>query len=195
MIQKNLIKSIIESVLLVSEEPVSLDKICALIEEECTREEIKSALDDLKTDWSNTERGIVLVEVAGGYQLRTSPVTAQWILRLNKAKPAKLSRASIETLSIIAYRQPITKQEVEAIRGVDSGWTIKTLLEKSLVKIIGKKDEPGNPLIYTTTKEFLEFFNLNSLDELPTLKEYNELSEQQNVANPDEPELKFTKEE
>lgn len=191
-LSKNKIKSVIESLLFVSDEPVSAEKIIEILEE-TDRATVKESLAEIKLDFEREERGIVLVEVAGGYQLRTSPKNSQYIFRLNKLKPAKLSRAAIETLSIIAYRQPITKQEVEAIRGVDSGWTIKSLLEKNLVKIIGKKDEPGNPLIYATTKEFLEFFNLKTLDDLPTLKEYHELAEMQNVNV--EPELKFEEEQ
>jgi len=192
MLSKNRIKSIIESLLFLSDEPLNLDKIREIFDEE-DKPNIKEALLELKNELDETERGIIISEVAGAYQLRTLISNTQWIFRLTKAKPAKLSRASIETLSIVAYRQPITKQEVESIRGVDSGWTIKTLLEKNLVKIIGKKEEPGNPLIYATTKAFLEFFNLNTLDDLPTLREYHELSDQVN-AKTDEPELEFSNE-
>jgi segregation and condensation protein B len=193
MLQKNQIKSVIESLLFVNGDPLSLDKLYEIIDE-ATKEEIVAALEELKNDLVNSGSGLIITEVAGGYQIRTSPANSNWIFRLNKIKPAKLSRASIETLSIIAYRQPITKQEVEAIRGVDSGWTIRALLEKNMVKIIGKKDEPGNPLIYATTKEFLEFFNLKSLDELPTLREYHELSELKDGLV-EEPELKFSKDQ
>lgn len=190
MLTKNQIKSIVESILLVSEDPINLDKLSEIIEES-DKSEIKDAIDELKGEINDSDRGIRLTEVAGGFQFRTSPTNSSWIFRLNKLKPAKLSRAAIETLSIIAYRQPITKQEVEAIRGVDSGWTIKSLLERNLIKIIGKKEEPGNPLIYSTTKQFLEFFNLKSLDELPTLRDYHELNQDQG-AEIREPELEFS---
>ena len=189
-ISKDQIKSILESLLLVSDEPLSIDKIQNIVEE-AQKQDIKDALEEIRQELENSGRGMRLAEVAGGFQLRTSPDNAQWIFRLNKLKPARLSKPAIETLSIVAYRQPVTKQEIEAIRGVDSGGTIKTLLEKNLIKIIGKKEEPGNPLLYSTTKEFLEFFNLKSLDELPTLKEYHELAQLQDAR---EPELDFKSE-
>jgi len=191
MITRKQIKSIIEAILFVSDEPINLERLDEIIEE-AEKKEIKEAIDEMKVDFNGEDRGMHIHEVGGGYQLRTKKTNSNWLFRLTKLKPAKLSRAAIETLSIIAYRQPITKQEVEAIRGVDSGWTIRALLEKGLVKIIGKRDEPGNPLIYSTTKDFLEFFNLNNLDELPTLKDYHELSDLKESS--DEPELEFSKE-
>jgi segregation and condensation protein B len=118
------------------------------------------------------------VEVAGGYQLRTKPENSPWIFKMNKARPVRLSRASLETLAIVAYRQPITRPEIDEIRGVDSGPVLRTLLERSLVRILGKREEAGSPLIYGTTKDFLSFFGLRNLSDLPSLREYTELGEE-----------------
>jgi segregation and condensation protein B len=112
-----------------------------------------------------------LIEIAGGYQFRTKPRWAEWINRLKKQKTVKLSRSALEALAIIAYRQPIIRTAIEEIRGVDSGWVLRTLLEKGLIKMMGRKDLPGRPMIYGTTRAFLELFSLNTLADLPTLKE------------------------
>lgn len=122
--------------------------------------------------------GYELVAVAGGYQLRTNPRVAAFVRQYLQVKPTRLSRAQLETLAIVAYRQPVTRPEMEQIRGVDCGAAMKILLERKLVRILGKKEEVGRPLLYGTTKEFLEFFNLKSLMELPTLREFQELSEE-----------------
>jgi segregation and condensation protein B len=118
------------------------------------------------------------VEVAGGYQFRTKAENSPWIFKLNKARPVRLSRASLETLAIVAYRQPVTRPEIDDIRGVDSGPVLRTLLERNFVRILGKREEAGSPLIYGTTKDFLSFFNLRNLGELPSLREYTELGEE-----------------
>src|SRR5258707_671882 len=107
-----------------------------------------------------------------------NPETAQWVQRLRPSTPAKLSRAKIEPLAIVSSRHPVPRPEIDEIRGVDSGGTLKTLLDRSLIRILGKKEEPGRPMLYGTTKEFLEFFNLPDLKDLPTLREFHELSEQ-----------------
>src|SRR6185436_6507593 len=129
----------------------------------------------LKSDFQT--RGIQLDEVAGGWIFRTHPIYAPFVRDLTKQRPVRLSRAQIETLAILGYRQPITRPEIDEIRGVDCGPVLKTLLERDLVKILGKKDEPGRPILYGTTQSFLEFFGLKSLKDLPTLKEFTELSE------------------
>jgi segregation and condensation protein B len=116
--------------------------------------------------------------VAGGWVFRTSPQYAPFVRDLTKQKPVRLTRAQVETLAIIAYRQPITRPEVDDVRGVDSGPVLKLLLERDLVRILGKRDEPGRPIIYGTTGQFLEFFGLKSLKDLPTLREFTELSDE-----------------
>jgi segregation and condensation protein B len=168
------LKSIIESLFFVSETPLNLDKICALLEE-FDREEVKTALQGLRADFDEGGRGMVLAEVAGGWQLRSRPAHGDYIRRLVRGKVAKFSQSSLETLAIIAYRQPITRAEIEYLRGVDVGGVLKTLLDRKMVRILGKKDVPGKPIIYGTSREFLESFGLKDLASLPTLKEIQEL--------------------
>ena len=137
--------------------------------------EVKLLLAVLKADYAS--RGIQLEEVAGGWIFRTHVQFAPFVRDMAAQKPVRLTRAQVETLAILAYRQPITRPEIDDVRGVDCGATLKLLLERDLVKILGKKDEPGRPLLYGTTPHFLEFFGLNSLKDLPTLREYTELNE------------------
>jgi segregation and condensation protein B len=121
--------------------------------------------------------GVRLVEVGGGWQLRTAPECADVVRRFLDAKPLRLSKAAMETLAVISYRQPVTKPDVDEIRGVDSGSAVKLLLDRNLVRVLGRKEEPGRPLLYGTTQPFLEFFGLGNLNDLPSLREYAELSE------------------
>ncbi len=140
---------------------------------------VKEELQLLCARWERTpERGFYLLEVAQGFAFRTNPDFADMVRDLRAQKPARLSRAALETLSIVAYRQPATKPEIDHIRGVDCGGTIRMLLERGLVRIVGKKEEPGRPLLYGTSREFLSFFNLGTLSHLPSLRELNELSEE-----------------
>ena len=168
------LRTIIESLLFVHDQPLSVDRLC-LILEEYERPDIRGALEELTEEYNAADRGIVLVQVAGGYQLRSCPEHADYIRRLTKSKGVKFSQSALETLAIVAYRQPVTRAEVEYLRGVDSGGVMKSLLEKKLLKILGKKDVPGKPLIYGTSREFLELFGLKDLAALPTLKEIQEL--------------------
>ncbi|HEX5034627.1 MAG TPA: SMC-Scp complex subunit ScpB, partial [bacterium] len=139
--------------------------------EKIGRSEIIQALEDLAAEYrTQDQRGIVLAEVANGWQFRTKPENAAILQQFSQPKPTKISKPSLETLAIVAYKQPITRVEIDLIRGVDSGGVLKTLLEKNLVRIVGKKDEPGKPMLYGTTQDFLELFQLKSLQELPTLK-------------------------
>lgn len=169
------LKSVLESLIFVSEEPVPLDKLCAILEES-PREDIRNALYELQEDYGNTARGIFLAEVAKGWQFRTREEYSEYVRRLIKTKASRFSQSALETLAIVAYRQPVTRAEIEYYRGVDSGGVIKTLLEKKLVKILGKKDIPGRPLIYGTTRDFLETFSLKDLKSLPSLREIEDLA-------------------
>ena len=169
------LKGIVESLIFVHEQPLSLDRLAQILEE-YERADIRIALEDLAEEYDNSERGITLELVAGGYQFRTRAEHGDYIRRLTKAKGVKFSQSALETLAIIAYRQPITRAEIEYLRGVDSGGVVKNLMEKKLLKILGKKDVPGKPLIYGTTREFLELFSLKDLGALPTLKEIQELA-------------------
>ena len=177
------IKAIIEALVLVSEVPLALEKICAVLDE-VDKEEVKEALEKLIAEYEERQSGICLQEVAGGYQFRTRAELASWMKKLRGTKPASLSPASLETLAIVAYRQPIVKAEIESIRGVDVSAPLRGLLDKKLVRIVGRKDVPGKPIIYGTTKKFLEVFNLKDLTELPTLRELKELNQSQdNIEN------------
>ena len=138
--------------------------------------DIREAIEALEVDYAERPRGFFLQEVAGGYQLRTRPEYAEYLRKLGRSRPFRFSRPALESLAIIAYRQPVTRSEVEYLRGVDSGSVLKTLLEKRLVRILGKKDVPGKPMIYGTTREFLEPFGLPDLSSLPTLSEFSELA-------------------
>lgn len=174
------LKSIIEAFIFVSGEPVTEGALQLLLEPDgVTKSDVKEVVEELKGDYNNNEvRGLELKEVAGGFQFRTKPHLAGFIQRLDIPKAQKLSQQALDTLAIIAYKQPVIRSEIEDIRGVDSGGVLKTLLERGLIKVVGKRDEPGNPLIYATTKEFLETFDLNALKDLPTLREYAELEKE-----------------
>jgi len=170
------VRTVIQGLLFVADRPLSVDQLWESTGIE--REKIADALEKLAGIHREGVNGIVLHEVAGGWQLRTDPGSAEYVRRYLKVKPQRLTRAAVETLAIIAYRQPVTRPEVEDIRGVDSGAVIKALLERRLVKILGKKEEVGRPILYGTTKEFLEFFALRDLSSLPTLREFQELSKE-----------------
>lgn len=157
-----------------AEGPIKIERMAEVLD--LSPKEIKAALDTLAVDYEERPRGFFLQEVAGGYQLRTRPEYADYLRKLGRSRPFKFSRPALESLAIIAYRQPVTRSEVEYLRGVDSGSVLKTLLEKRLIRILGKKDVPGKPMIYGTTKEFLELFGLAELSSLPTLKEFSELA-------------------
>jgi segregation and condensation protein B len=169
------IKSIIESLIFISEEPMSLDRLCCILQE-YERDVIRTCILQLQSEYADPERGIFLAEVAKGYQFRTREENGDYVRRLVKTKTSRFSQSALENLAIIAYRQPITRAEIEYLRGVDSGGVLKTLLEKKLIKILGKKDIPGRPLIYGTTRYFLEMFSLKDLKSLPTLREIEDLA-------------------
>ena len=164
------VKPILESLFFVSESPLKLETLVEILPES-SKEEILESILRMKAEYGDESRGVELVEVAGGYQFRTKPKWADWVQRLKKAKAIKLSRSALETLAIVAYRQPIIRPAIEEIRGVDSGWVLRTLLGKGLIRITGRKEIVGRPIVYGTTKTFLEVFGLNTLSDLPTPKE------------------------
>src|SRR5208283_637244 len=179
--QNQQLKSAIESLLFIAGNPVSLDRL-KVIFEETSGGQIMEQMNVLMQDYETRESGIMLVEVAGGYQLATRPENAIWIRKFRSVKvTSKLSRPALETLAIVAYKQPITRAEVEAIRGVNIGGIVRNLMERRLVKIVGKKDVPGKPMLYGTTQEFLQYFGLKDLSSLPTLKEFQELEAAEEV--------------
>jgi len=164
------LKHIIESLIFVSGNPLSIEQIKAVIPEPDTKE-IKQCLLDLIQEYEERNGGFYLRHVAGAYQFRSRPEYRDYITKLVQANPLRLSKAALETLAIIAYKQPVIRSDIEHIRGVDCGGIIRTLMEHKLIRVLGRKDIPGRPLIYSTTKRFLELFDLSSLKDLPTLKE------------------------
>lgn len=170
------LRTILEALLLVADRPVSLEQLF-----EATgfdRPRLKDGLLSLSSRMAEAAGGVTLVEVAGGWQLRTDPSAVEYVRRFLRVRPQRLTRAAVETLAIIAYRQPVTRPEIEEIRGVDSAAVVKALLDRRLIKILGKREEVGRPILYGTTREFLEFFALKDLSALPTLHEFQELSEE-----------------
>ena len=170
------IKYIVESVLLAAGKPLGLDQLLAVFGdgERPERDDIREAVTALQQDYA--ERGIELVEVASGYRIQVSQSMEPWVSRLTEEKPARYSRALLETLALVAYRQPITRGEIEDIRGVSvSSSIMKTLQEREWVRVVGHRDVPGRPAMYGTTRQFLDYFNLNGLDDLPTLMELRDI--------------------
>ncbi len=168
------LKNIIESLLFVSETPLTIDRIRRILSFADSKE-IRNALNTLSDEYERRKGGFLLRQIAGGYQFRTRAEHSKWIRRLVQPNPVRLSKAALETLAIIAYKQPVIRSDIEHIRGVDSGGIIRTLLERKFIRILGRKEIPGRPLIYATTKQFLEVFDLKDLRDLPTPKEIESL--------------------
>lgn len=181
------IKAIIEALIFASDTPLAPEKIRAVLPD-VEKKEIQEIIDQLVSEYHERQGGIFLQEVAGGFQFRTNAELGQWVKKLKNTKPHNLSSQALETLAIIAYRQPIVKSEIESIRGVDVGGPLKNLLEKKIVRIVGRKDVPGKPIIYGTTKKFLEVFNLKNIMDLPNMRELKELNQQQGLLIQDEEE-------
>ena len=167
------LKSILEGLIFTAREPLSLNGFNAILSDlNLERKDLKEALDELVDDYNNNEaHGLQLREIQNGWQFVTKESVALWVGKLDVSKPKHLSQPSLETLAIIAYRQPTIRAEIENIRGVDSGGVLRTLLERGLIKILGRREEAGQPLIYGTTPAFLELFHLNTLEELPSMRD------------------------
>jgi segregation and condensation protein B len=165
------VKQMVEAVLFISDEPLSVPKIREMVPD-AEPALIQNAIDLLRAEYETSHRAFQIEEIAGGFQMLTRPVYADIIARLRKARAEKkLSQAALETLAIVAYRQPIRRVDLESIRGVQSGEILRALMERNLVKIAGRDTAPGNPVLYGTTKEFLEVFGLNSVTDLPKPEE------------------------
>jgi segregation and condensation protein B len=171
-------KALIEALIFASDTPLTADKIKQVVEN-VTKKEIEGIIAELQNEYEQQSRGFQIKEVANGYQFRTQPAFATWLKKLKKSKPFRLTQPTLETLAIIAYKQPITRLEIEKIRGVDTGGVIKTLLEKRLICIAGRKNVPGKPFLLGTTKAFLEIFSLENLSSLPAIKEVEDLDNAQ----------------
>ncbi len=174
---ENVLKDIIESLLLVATEPLPLSSFQGILHE-FDNDDIQTALKELQSHYEEAEKGIQINQASGGYYFTTNPRYDEYVKRLLRdEKKSKLSQAALETLSVVAYHQPVTQAEISAVRGVDASHSLRTLLHKKLIKIIGRKKSPGNPLIYRTTKRFLIYFGLDSLDDLPTQEEIEKIIE------------------
>jgi segregation and condensation protein B len=168
------LKRIVESLIFVADQAVSANQLGRLVKAKAA--EVREVVTEIMRDYDG--RGVELVEVGGGFQFRSAAASAPFVRDLVSARPVRLTRAQLETLALIAYRQPITRPEIDDVRGVDSGSAIKVLLDRDLVKILGRKDEAGRPLLYGTAPQFLDFFGMKGLQDLPTLREFTELSEE-----------------
>ena len=167
-------RGILEALLFVAEEPLPLAKLQEILED-ADASQTETSLRDLALRLEGEGHGLMVQEVAGGFRLATRPETHAFVQKLQQVKPARLSRAALETLAIIAYRQPITRAEIEAIRGVAVDGVLRTLLERELIRMMGRKAEAGRPMLYGTSVQFLEHFGMKDLGDLPTLREINEL--------------------
>lgn len=173
--ETNELKPILEALLFAGERPLNIEELRQAFEEAPEAPAIRTALDELKREYEEQGRGIRLFEIAGGFQILTEAAFGTYLKRFYQAREKKkLSQATLETLSIIAYKQPVTRAEIEFVRGVNVDGALKSLMEKALVKIVGRKEVPGRPMLFGTTKVFLEHFGLNSIKELPALSEFTE---------------------
>lgn len=170
------LRPIVEALLFVATEPLSLDRLRDLLDG-VERSRLSAAIDDLREIYRRGNHGLAIVEVGGGYEMVTVGEAAPWIRKMAATKSApRLSKPALETLAIVAYKQPLTRPEIEAIRGVDVAGVVKTLMDRRLVKIVGRKDVAGRPMMFGTTKEFLQAFGLKDLSDLPTLRDFAEIA-------------------
>jgi segregation and condensation protein B len=173
-------RRIVEALILSSSEPISAAKLAEIIPY-CDAGQAKDLVNELNTEYGEQDRSFEIWEVAGGFQIRTRAEFSGYLQKLQKERALRLSPAALETLAIIAYRQPTTRAEIEDVRGVDAGATVKSLLERHLIRIAGQREVPGRPMVYGTTRRFLEVFGLERLKDLPTLRELDELAREQGL--------------
>ncbi len=173
-------RRIIEALVLASNEPVSVQRLAAIVPG-LTPAVAKDRINEINTEYQEQDRAFEIWEVAGGFQIRTRAEFSGYVQELRKDRPLRLSQAALETMAIVAYKQPLTRAELELVRGVDSGAILKSLLDRRLLRLVGHRDVPGRPLIYGTSKRFLEVFGLESLKQLPSLRELEELAREQGI--------------
>ena len=176
-------RRIIEALILSSPEPISAEKLADIIPY-CKPGQAKDLVSELNTEYAEQERAFEIWEVAGGFQIRTRAEFSGYLQKLQKERALRLSPAALETLAIIAYRQPTTRAEIEEVRGVDAGATVRSLLERQLIRIAGQREVPGRPMLYTTTRRFLEVFGIENLKSLPSLRELDELAKEHGLIDP-----------
>jgi segregation and condensation protein B len=174
------LKEIIEALIFISQDPLTADRIKAVLEDDVPTEDIQKSIDELAASYDSGDRGIRIIRTGGGYIFATRPDHDHWVrLLLQIERKNRLSSAALETLCTIAYNPDTTQAEISALRGVDSSGTLKTLLDKKLIRIVGRKKAPGNPLVYRTSEKFLQYFGLNSLEELPTEEEISKILQEE----------------
>jgi segregation and condensation protein B len=178
-------RRLVEALVLGSAEPISAARIAQIVPH-CKPGDAKDFVNQLNTEYQELDRAFEIWEVAGGYQIRTRAEFSGYLQQLQKQRPLRLTRAALETLAVVAYKQPATRAEIEYVRGVEAGPVIKTLLDRHLVKIVGHKEVPGRPMLYGTTKRFLELFGLASVKDLPNLRELEELAREQGIGVADD---------
>ena len=171
-------RQIIEALILTAEEPISAQKLRKILPESSLAL-VNQLVGELNVSYSERSAAFEIARVAGGYQLRTLSAMAPYLTKLKETRPLRLSRAALETLAIVAYRQPVTRAEIEQIRGVDAGAVLRTMMDRKLVRIAGHRDVPGRPIIYATTKRFLEIFSMHNLKDLPSLRDLKEIAGEQ----------------
>jgi segregation and condensation protein B len=176
-------RRIVEALILSAPEPVSTARLAEIVPG-CKPGDAKDLVNELNTEYQESDRSFEIWEVAGGYQIRTRAEFSGYLQQLQKRRPLRLSRAALDTLSIISYKQPVTRAEIEDIRGVDAGAVVKGLLDRRLIRIAGQREVPGRPMLYATTRRFLEVFGLESLKALPSLRELKEMADQKGVILP-----------
>jgi len=168
-------RQIVEAVILGSPEPISAQRVAAVIPY-CKAAQIPKVVEALNSEYLERGRAFEIQKVAGGYQMRTLPTYAHFLNQIQPQRPLRLSKASLETLAIVAYRQPVTRADIENVRGVDAGAVVRGLLERKLLKLAGHKEVPGRPMLYATTRRFLEVFGLDRIEDLPSLREIEALT-------------------
>jgi segregation and condensation protein B len=178
-------RRVVEALLLGSPEPVSAARLAEILPY-CKPGQAKDLVNQLNTEYQEQDRAFEIWEVAGGYQIRTRAEFSGYLQKLQRLRPLRLSRAALETLAIIAYKQPATRGEIEQVRGVESGPVVKSLLDRNLVRVVGQKEVAGRPMLYGTSKRFLEVFGLNRVGDLPNLRELEELAREQGIGIEDE---------
>lgn len=185
------LKPAIEAILFLQHKPFAIGRLAETIDETIPPEDYKAAIDELIQDYQTSERGIELAEVSGGYLFRTKLEHRDMIRRMHQIAPVRMSQAMLEVLSIVAFYQPVTREKVEDIRGVECGHHLRNLMEKKLVRLAGRSDDPGKPMLYGTTKEFLELFGLPSLKEMPTLREIEDMLPSNEVGEAEDEEARI----
>ncbi len=178
-------RRILEAVILAAPEPISAARLAQIIPD-CTPAGAESLVKDLNEELRQQDRSFEVWEVGGGYQIRTLAEFSGYLQQLQKRRPLRLSRPALETLAIVAYKQPATRSEIERVRGVDVGAVLKSLMERQLVRMVGHRETPGRPMLYGTTRRFLEVFGLESLDRLPALRAFDELLPKEDSTTSDE---------